>query len=83
MVCEIRYKASVEKDLRKLPKNDVKKIVGRIEDYLAKDPGKDKQLSGDYKGLYSFRVGNYRIIYSTHGNTILVLRITHRKDAYR
>ncbi len=83
MASEIRYKASVEKDLRKIPRHDAAKILDCIETDLAASPGKDKRLAGSFMGLYSYRVGNYRVIYSLHGETILVLRISHRKDVYR
>ncbi|MBN2078334.1 MAG: type II toxin-antitoxin system RelE/ParE family toxin [Spirochaetes bacterium] len=83
MACEVRYKASVEKDLRKIPRADAKRIMGRIDTDLTSAPGKDKQLSGNFKGLYSYRVGDYRVVYSLHGEVILVLRIAHRKDVYK
>jgi len=82
LACEIKYKASVEKDLKKLPQKEIEKILERIESDLAENPGKDKQLSGKYRGLYSYRVGNYRVIYALLAEVILVLRITHRKDVY-
>ena len=43
---------------------------------------KDKQLSGNFKGLYSYRVGDYRVVYSLHVEVIIVLRIAHRKNVY-
>ena len=44
-----------------------------------------RPLVGTFKGLFKFRVGDYRIIYSIEKNrlTIFVLRILHRKDVYR
>lgn len=81
---EIFFKESVEKDLRSIPKKDLKKILLRIET-LAKDPrppGYEK-LSGQEK--YRIRQGTYRIIYSIQDQELLVwvVKVGHRKDVYR
>ena len=81
---KIYFKESVEKDIRSIPKKDLKKILLRIE-ALAKDPrppGHEK-LTGQEK--YRIRQGTYRIIYSIQDNklTIWVVKVGHRKDVYR
>jgi mRNA-degrading endonuclease RelE of RelBE toxin-antitoxin system len=40
-------------------------------------------LTGKFSGLRKFRVGDFRMIFSIIGNTALILRIRHRKEAYR
>ena len=45
------------------------------------DPAKVIPLTGDFAGLFRFRVGSYRVIYAKAGGGILILRISHRKDA--
>ena len=79
---KVSFKASVEKDLRKIDKNEREKILKKIKNELITNTGIDKQLTGTFKGLYSYKVGNYRIIYSILKEEILILRISHRKDAY-
>jgi len=81
---EILFKESVWKDLRKVPKNDLKRILSRIEK-LGDDPralGCEK-LAGHE--LYRARQGNYRIVYSIQDNelTIWVVKVGHRKNVYR
>ena len=41
-----------------------------------------KALTGEFKGLYRLRVGNYRIIFDLEEDTITILSILHRKDVY-
>lgn len=43
-----------------------------------------KALQGDLKGLWRYRVGDYRLITQIHDNelVILVIEIGHRKDVY-
>ena len=81
---KIYFKESVEKDFRTIPKEDLKKIVLRIQ-ALSRDPrppGHEK-LTG--KERYRIRQGHYRIIYSIQDKefTVWVVKIGHRKDVYR
>ena len=80
---KIVYKASIEKDLKKIDKAETKTILRKIEKDLAKDPDKGTALRGTFQGLYRYRIGDYRVIYTKTVDGILVLRIGHRKDIYR
>ena len=85
MAYKVVYLDQVEKDLGKLDKSIAKKILTRIETYLALDPKElGKPLKGEFLGYWRYRWGDYRIIYkiSEREILILVLRISHRKDAY-
>lgn len=42
-----------------------------------------ENLHGRFKGLYKLRVGDFRVIYSTHNNLITVEGVRHRRDVYR
>ena len=44
-----------------------------------------KLLTGHFKGLYRFRVGDYRVVCDIQRNrlVVLVLYAGHRKDVYR
>ncbi|MBU1870342.1 MAG: type II toxin-antitoxin system RelE/ParE family toxin [Candidatus Omnitrophica bacterium] len=82
---KVVYLDKVEEDLRKLDKPTIKKILNRIETYLAKDPKElGKPLKGEYQGYWRYRWGDYRIIYkiSEKEILILVLRIGHRREVY-
>jgi mRNA interferase RelE/StbE len=83
MKARIAYKASVKKDLKGLDRKAVLRILDSIESDLAAHPGKDKVLKGQFDGLFSYRVGDYRVIYNIIGRTILVLRIAHRRESYQ
>lgn len=81
---ELRIKASVAKDLRDLPKADVRRIVERIE-CLRDEPrpfGCEKLSALE---RYRIRQGNYRIIYEIFDAEIVVevVKVGHRKDVYR
>jgi len=85
-VYKVAYLDSVEEDLKKLDKSTVRKILSRIETYLACDPKElGKPLKGEFSGYWRYRWGDYRVIYkiSEREILILVLRISNRKDVYR
>ena len=82
MPVEVEYKASVERDLRKIDKKQVPRILDKIESTLGEEPDKGEALKGQYKGLFKLRVGDYRAIYEKTRKGVLVLRIRHRGKGY-
>jgi len=81
---DIFFKESVWKEIRKIPKNDLKKVLSRVEQ-LGNDPrpmGCEK-LTG--LEVYRIRQGNYRIVYAIQDNelTVWVVKVGNRKDIYR
>ncbi len=51
---------------------------------LERDPERGYQLRGRLNGLWSYRVGVYRIIYQFRdGANVRVVAIRHRGEAYR
>jgi mRNA interferase RelE/StbE len=78
------FKQSVAKDLKKIDKSIAKQILDKIDYELSNKADKFPVLKGKFAGLRKFRVGDYRIIYSIIKiDTVLVLRIAHRKEIYR
>ncbi len=81
---EILFKESVWKDLRKIPKNHLKKILSRIEKLKNNPrPSGCEKLTG--QELYRVRQGKYPIVYSVQDNelTIWVIKVGHRSSIYR
>jgi len=81
---KIFFKSSVEKDLRGIPRADLKKILSKIAK-LAHNPrphGCEKLAGHD---RYRIRQGNYRVVYSIKDDELVVwvFRVAHRKDVYR
>jgi mRNA interferase RelE/StbE len=80
---KIAFKKSVSRDLKKLNKDDAERILDKIEKDLPEKADTFPLLTGKFSGLRKFRIGDYRVIYTIIENTALVLRISHRRDAYR
>lgn len=68
------------RDLKKLDQAIAKKIVEKVKKHLIKSPLElGIPLKGNFKGLYRYRFGDYRIIYALDRkeNNIIVLSINH------
>ena len=79
----IAFKKSVSRDLKKIDKEQVKRILKKIEDELPQKAETFPTLTGKFSGLRKFRVGDFRVIFSLIGDTALILRVRHRKEAYK
>lgn len=80
---EIVFKRSVYKDLRPIPRSDVKRIIQRVNSLAdnPREPGCEK-LSGQER--YRVRQGEYRIIYEIADVRLIVtvVKIGHRGRVY-
>lgn len=80
---KIEYKASVDRDLRRLDRHVATRIIDKIEQELPSADLRPVPLSGPFDGLYKLRIGDYRVIYALSADTVLVIRVAHRREAYR
>lgn len=82
---QIEFKPSASKELEKLPRQMVVRVVAAIRG-LADNPYPSgvKKLSG-FDRTFRIRVGDYRVLYDIYENRLVIeiIRIRHRKDVYR
>ncbi len=80
----LAFKKSVAKDLRKIPNNDVERILGCIN-LLCENPRADGCIKLSNQERYRVREGNYRIIYEIQDLEliILVVKVAHRNEVYK
>lgn len=81
---DLQFLPSVKKDLRQIPKGELKKILARMESLCddPRPPGCTKLSGMDY---YRVRQGDCRIVYEIQDGRliILVIKVRHRRDIYR
>lgn len=81
---ELRFKPSVAKDLRGIPKTDVRRLLKKAEALRdePRPPGSEK-LTG--RELYRVRQGVYRIVYSVDDVAVVVevIKVGHRREVHR
>ena len=73
-------------DLKALDRSMAVKVIDKVKNHLARNPEKlGKPLKGVLRGLYRYRWGDYRIIYSIDKteHRLAILHLGHRKDVYR
>jgi mRNA interferase RelE/StbE len=81
---KIQFKRSAEKEIRRIERKLIPRILTRIE-ALADNPFPRQSLKlSEAEATYRLRTGNYRVIYGvdTVTKTIIVHYIRHRKEAY-
>lgn len=88
VIWSVEFVESAHSDLKKLDKAASRHITQYIAERLIgpEDPKRfGKPLSGELKGLWRYRVGDYRLICHIHDQDVivLVLRIAHRKAVYK
>lgn len=75
-------------ELQKLDRSAQNRITRYLRERVAGRPNPreaGKALTAEMAGLWRYRIGDYRTICSINDaqGTVLVLRVAHRKDAYR
>lgn len=77
----IEFKPRAVKDLDALDPQTARRILEKIR-------GLENGLSGDVKRLtnftpeYRLRVGDYRVLFESEGDRVIIYRIKHRSQAY-
>jgi len=85
---DIQISERARKDLSGIDKQTSSRIISKLKEYRStSNPMRHaKALTGDAKGLFRFRIGDYRAIFekTKDGRIIIlvILRIKHRKDIY-
>ena len=80
----LSIKPSAVKELEALPRKDRLRIIKRIQALAATPRPVDcEKLSG--REQFRLRQGRYRIVYSISDSdkTVLIVKIAHRREAYR
>jgi mRNA interferase RelE/StbE len=80
----VKFKDSLRKDLKKINKADIPRLLERIND-LGDNPYPRgyKKLKGE--NLCRVRLGSYRVVYEVFDNELIVsvVKVGHRKGIYK
>ena len=84
----IEFDRAAAKDLRKLGIEAEERVLRYLRERIAgsTDPRRfGHALTGDRKGLWRYRVGNYRIVASIEDDrfVVVVVAVGHRREVYR
>lgn len=82
MQYHVELKPQAIKDGKKIPKTQLRRIFEKIEALQDNLTGDVKRLT-NFSPEYRLRVGSYRILFEIEGESVIVYRILHRKQAYK
>ena len=85
MIYPIRFSNIASAQFQKLKDKKLKERIAAALEYIATDPLIGKPLQAEFKGCYSYRIGDYRVIYtfSRSEKYLDIIRIDHRREVYR
>jgi mRNA interferase RelE/StbE len=76
----LQWKEEAIEDLEKIDSIDARLIKEKIEDFLIKDPlNIAKPLRENLKGIYSYRIGIYRVLFTLQHQKLILLIIQVKK----
>jgi mRNA-degrading endonuclease RelE of RelBE toxin-antitoxin system len=79
----VTWSPEARADLRAIDRETALRILRAIDGYLTTGAGDVKKLQPP-RTEFRLRVGDYRVLFAAkQGLTIEILRVLHRKDAYR
>ncbi len=82
----VRITSEAMRNLGQLPEKVRHAAMGTVVGAIAENPWRvGKPLKGEFRGLWSARRGDYRIIYRImeEDQVVMVHRIQHRRHVYR
>jgi len=71
------------KDLENIDKYIQNRIAVKLKEYTKEPLKYGRKLINHKIGTYRFKIGYYRVIFDIDKDTIVVLRIGHRKGIYK
>ena len=88
MAWRIELVPAAATEIKKLGKVEAARILATIENRIAAldDPRSvGSALTGEFGGLWRWRIGDYRVIARIEDEriTILIVRVAHRREVYR
>ena len=78
----VEFKPKVLKDCKSIDKKTLKIIFSKLE-FLSDDLQGDVKKLTNFTPEYRLRTGDFRVLFETKNNKIIVYRIMHRKEAYK
>lgn len=85
MITKYKLDGGAVKDLRRLPKEVIERIIKKLDYFVASGtPLKFAKPLKDFSiGEYRFRVGDYRVVFDVEGDVVVVLAVGHRREIYK
>lgn len=73
------------RNLKKFPRDTQKRILDKLDFYVRTDNplAFAERLAVRHYGDWKFVIGDYRVLFDVSGDTLVILKIGHRRDIYK
>ena len=78
----VHYTDRAAKDMENLPLKDRQRVLDAVDRFAASGVGDVRALGGRWRGRFRLRSGIWRVVFRME-NGIVVIRVLHRREAYR
>ena len=78
----VHYTDRAAKDMENLPFKDRQRVLDAVDRFAESGVGDVRALGGRWHGRFRLRSGTWRVIFRME-NGIVVIRVLHRREAYR
>ena len=82
MKYQIQFKPRALKDCKNIEKKILNTVFSKIEMLSDNLQGDVKKLT-NFTTEYRLRIGDYRVLFETERDKIIIYRIRHRKEVYK
>ena len=83
MAKKIVWSDEARADMRAIDRATALRLLQGLARFALTESGDVKQLEGYEPPQFRLRVGDYRVRFRDVGESIEIVRVRHRKDAYR
>ncbi len=80
---EIEWTEAALADMAALDKDIARRVKQSVERFAETGAGNVRRLQGIDPPEFRLRVGDYRVRFHNEGETVTVLRVRNRREAYR
>jgi mRNA interferase RelE/StbE len=83
-LAKIEWTEGAVRDLQELDTQVVRRILKKL-DWVSSNFARvvPKPLTGEFKGTYKLRIGDWRVIYTIEGDGMIIQNIGHRREIYK
>jgi mRNA interferase RelE/StbE len=82
-VKQVEWTGSALEDMAGLDKGIARRVKRAVERFAETGAGNVKKMKGVDPPEYRLRAGDYRVRFEMDGETIRILRVRNRREAYR
>lgn len=83
MAKKIAWSDQAKADVRTIDRQTAIDLLQKLARFLETEQGDVKRLQDRNPPEFRLRLGDYRVRYLSNSETITVLRVLHRREAYR